>query len=168
MFEFLFCFQENAMNIDLGPTFITLSGQQVPSYMDGKSLTPVWNAEQNAGQKGRANSFRSELLVEHYGEHGFSTVGCPQYAGQGMAVSRASFLLFWLCNCISSVQWSGNGCESTLFSVSPPSQLHVCLPLQLYHICSGKSSESIGHSRNTDSLSKVPDSLIHKKQQQTN
>ena len=38
---------------------------------------------------------------------------------------------------------------------------HTCLPLWLYRICSGKSSKSIGRSRNTDSLSKVPDSVIH-------
>ena len=38
---------------------------------------------------------------------------------------------------------------------------HKCLPLQLYHICSGKSAKSIGRSGNTDSLSEVPDSVIH-------
>ena len=39
---------------------------------------------------------------------------------------------------------------------------HTCLPLRLYRICSGKkSSKSIGRSGNADSLSKVPDSVIH-------
>ena len=42
----------------------------------------------------------------------------------------------------------------------------TCLPLRLYRICSRKSSKSIGRSGNMDSLSKVPDSLIHEKQKQ--
>ena len=37
---------------------------------------------------------------------------------------------------------------------------HISLPLRLYLSCSGKS-ESIGHSRNMDSLSKVLDSVIY-------
>ena len=37
----------------------------------------------------------------------------------------------------------------------------TCLPLRLYHTCSGKSSKSIGHSGNTDIISKVPDSVIN-------
>ena len=99
-------FQQNAMNIDLGPTFISLAGREVPSYMDGKSLSPVWSGEGTA----RGDSFRTELLVEHYGEHGILATGCPQYNGQGMAVStHCSFgcpqyhgykytllVLFWL------------------------------------------------------------------------
>ena len=39
--------------------------------------------------------------------------------------------------------------------------VHTCLLLQLYGICSGKSSKSIRHSGNTDSLSKVLDPVIH-------
>ena len=92
------------MNIDLGPTFISLAGQQVPSYMDGKSLVPLLTA----GQEQRAESFRSQLLVEHYGEHGFAITGCPQYQGQGMAVSTASSLSFLLHGDVSSVQQSRN------------------------------------------------------------
>ena len=38
---------------------------------------------------------------------------------------------------------------------------HTCLLLRLYHICSGKSPKSIERSGNMDSLSKVPDSVIH-------
>ena len=44
--------------------------------------------------------------------------------------------------------------------------LHACIPLQLYRICFWKSWKSIARSGNTDSLSKVPDSVIHEKQQQ--
>ena len=71
------------MNIDLGPTFIALAGGQVPPYMDGKSLIPVWHADANRTRGG----FRSELLVEHYGEHKPSIEGCPQYKNEGMGVS---------------------------------------------------------------------------------
>ncbi|KAK7486445.1 hypothetical protein BaRGS_00022369 [Batillaria attramentaria] len=73
--------QQNAMNIDLGPTFIDLSGQDVPEGMDGKSLASIWNSGRNETQA----AFRTELLVEHSGEHGFAVSGCPQYRGQGMA-----------------------------------------------------------------------------------
>ena len=100
------------MNIDLGPTFISLAGQQVPSYMDGKSLVPLLTA----GQERRAESFRSRLLVEHYGEHGFAIAGCPQYQGQGMAVSTASSLSFLLHSDVSSVQ-PRNSCKYSFFSL---------------------------------------------------
>ena len=72
--------------------------------MDGKSLVPLLTA----GQEQRAESFRSQLLVEHYGEHGFAITGCPQYQGQGMAVSTASSLSFLLHGDVSSVQQSRN------------------------------------------------------------
>ena len=39
--------------------------------------------------------------------------------------------------------------------------LHTCLPLQLYRVCSWKSWKSMVRSGNTDSLSKVPDSVLH-------
>ena len=48
-------------------------------------------------------------------------------------------------------------------TVSFISIVQTCLPLRLYRTCSGKSSKSLGCSRNTDSLSKVPDSVIHAK-----
>ncbi|KAK7098810.1 N-acetylglucosamine-6-sulfatase-like [Littorina saxatilis] len=105
--------QENAMNIDLGPTFIALSGQQVPSYMDGQPLIPVWSAEPNRTR----GSFRSELLVEHYGEHNPSVAGCPQYNNEGM----------YNCdpNCVCEDSW--NNTFSCVRSDRPPHVYKYCI-----------------------------------------
>ena len=75
------------MNIDLGPTFIALAGGEVPPYMDGQPLVPVWDG----GKFGTRGSLRSHVLVEHYGEHKVHTPPCDQYNNQGLAVSSISF-----------------------------------------------------------------------------
>ncbi|PVD33227.1 hypothetical protein C0Q70_04478 [Pomacea canaliculata] len=69
--------QENAMNIDIGPTFVALSGQDIPPQMDGKSLIELWT-------KKKTGAFRSDILVEHYGEHSDAFPDCPQDNGQGL------------------------------------------------------------------------------------
>ena len=54
-------------------------------------------------------------------------------------------------------------CTHFIFQVSDGVWGHTCLLLRLYRICSRKSSKSIARSGNRDSLTKVPDSLIHEK-----
>nr|KAG5699462.1 hypothetical protein BaRGS_016308 [Batillaria attramentaria] len=76
--------KENVMNVDLGPTFIALSGQSVPQPVDGKPLQATWSAR-DPGQNEAADPFRSTVLVEHSGEHAVIVKGCPRYDGQGMA-----------------------------------------------------------------------------------
>ena len=75
--------------------------------------------------------------------------------GEGESLS-ASGVFLWLCHtanryCILEKQSSW----TTWFI------FHTYLPLQLYHICFGKSSKSVERSGNTDGLSKVPDSVIY-------
>lgn len=69
------------MNIDIGPTFVALSGQDIPPQMDGKSLIELWT-------KKKTGAFRSDILVEHYGEHSDAFPDCPQDNGQGLFVSN--------------------------------------------------------------------------------
>ncbi|XP_076471458.1 N-acetylglucosamine-6-sulfatase-like [Babylonia areolata] len=106
--------QQNAMNIDLGPTFIALAGRQVPSYMDGKSLIPVLTTAPHNNKT--APTFRSEFLVEHYGEHGFIITGCPQYRGQGLFNCDP--------NCVCEDSW--NNTYTCVRSDRPPHVYKYC------------------------------------------
>ncbi|XP_070200585.1 N-acetylglucosamine-6-sulfatase-like isoform X2 [Littorina saxatilis] len=67
---------ESPMNIDFGPTFISLAGGSVPSFMDGKTMEPLWRDP--VGSKG----FRDNVLIEYSGEEKQSINGCPQLTGQ--------------------------------------------------------------------------------------
>lgn len=64
------------MNIDLGPTFISLAGGSVPSDMDGKSMEVLWTDPPGS------RDFRSNVLIEYSGEEKQSINGCPQWEGQ--------------------------------------------------------------------------------------
>ncbi|XP_055957951.1 N-acetylglucosamine-6-sulfatase [Patella vulgata] len=72
------------MNIDLGPTFVELSGQSVPAQMDGVSMVPILMSDSSTDVVTREN-----FLVEHYGEHLVDNPGCPQLHNQGMMVCHS-------------------------------------------------------------------------------
>jgi arylsulfatase A-like enzyme len=50
-----------ALNIDFAPTFAELAGVQAPSWVDGRSLVPVWRATPPS-----LDAWRQAFLVEHY------------------------------------------------------------------------------------------------------
>lgn len=105
--------KQNAMNIDLGPTFIALAGQEVPTDMDGQSLTSLWTPSVAPP----AGDFRTDLLVEHYGEHGADVAGCPQYQGQGMFNCDP--------NCVCEDSW--NNTFSCIRADRPPYVYKYCV-----------------------------------------
>ncbi|KAL8565413.1 hypothetical protein ACOMHN_029106 [Nucella lapillus] len=106
--------QQNAMNIDLGPTFVSLAGGQVPPTMDGKPLTLVWS--QGGPLSSQKAPFRSQLLVEHQGEHGF-VPQCDQYRGQGMFNCDP--------NCVCEDSW--NNTFSCIRADRPPHVYKYCV-----------------------------------------
>nr|XP_002731690.2 PREDICTED: N-acetylglucosamine-6-sulfatase-like [Saccoglossus kowalevskii] len=55
---------EPVLNIDLAPTFIELSGHEVPSDVDGMSLITLLHSNLPASSR-----WRQDFLVEHNGEH---------------------------------------------------------------------------------------------------
>lgn len=52
-----------ALNIDVAPTALELAGVEVPSWMEGRSLTPLL--------RGDAPDWREEFLVEYYSDEVF-------------------------------------------------------------------------------------------------
>ena len=81
-----------------------------------------------------------------------------------MTPSKDTMMQLLIWHSISHCKdWNGVNLwhTSALRGCTPTTLSPTCLPLQLYHICSGKSSKSIGRSGNTVSLSKVLGSLIH-------
>ena len=75
--------QEIVLNIDLAPTFMDLAGLDPLDDMDGRSIKSVLNASSTKVVSG----WREDFLVEHNGEYGDETEGCPQYNNQKMSVS---------------------------------------------------------------------------------
>ncbi|PVD33907.1 hypothetical protein C0Q70_05169 [Pomacea canaliculata] len=86
--------QESAMNIDLGPTFISLAGGEVPDHMDGKPLTPLWENPK------ASQNFRPNVLVEYSGEEKVSIAGCPQWQNQRL------FNCNPLAHCVCEDAWN--------------------------------------------------------------
>ncbi|KAK3580927.1 hypothetical protein CHS0354_008219 [Potamilus streckersoni] len=66
------------LNIDFSPTFIELTGGQIPKDIDGISMVPIL-------KKNTSTPLQNIFLVEHYGEYEMAISGCPQYKDQYMA-----------------------------------------------------------------------------------
>jgi len=104
---------ESPMNIDLGPTFISLAGGSVPSFMDGKSIEPLWKDPQ--GSRG----FRDNILIEYSGEERPHIRNCPQWDGQRLFNCNAKVHCVcedghnntWACVRISSENTIHKYCE---------------------------------------------------------
>lgn len=64
------------MNIDLGPTFISLAGGDIPIDMDGKNMEVLWTNPEGS------LDYRNNVLIEYSGEEKETIPGCPQWQGQ--------------------------------------------------------------------------------------
>lgn len=67
------------MSIDLASTFLDIANVHDPDLFDGSSFLSVLKEE--------THPFRATVLIEYHGEHRETVHGCPQYKGQGLAVS---------------------------------------------------------------------------------
>ena len=68
------------LNIDLGPTFIALSGGEPPDEMDGSSMEPLLK------NKKPSQLWRHDALIEYWGESMEFIKGCPQFTNAGVSV----------------------------------------------------------------------------------
>jgi len=63
-------------NIDIAPTLAELAGVIPPSYVDGRSLVPLWSAERPSLQ-----DWRQGFLIEYYGSEAESASSSIQMVG---------------------------------------------------------------------------------------
>ena len=70
------------LNVDFAPTFVDLAGLKPPAMMDGESIKPVLHAGTRWGPE-----WRTDFIVEHWGEYQNINPGCPQWNGMSMTVS---------------------------------------------------------------------------------
>lgn len=70
--------QSPILNIDIAPTIVELAGGKAPESMDGRSILPLLKADGESSHKGGNANWRSDFLVQHFGEGDLKIGGCPQ------------------------------------------------------------------------------------------
>ena len=78
------------LNIDLGPTFIALTGETPPTFMDGVSIDPLLKSDKPA------NSWREDALIEHSGEYKQVNKGCPKLTNAGVGVRLCDYHVMYV------------------------------------------------------------------------
>ena len=69
--------KKNALNIDLAPTILELSGVEIPEYMQGKSMVTLFNPKEDSEE------WRSSFMFEYYVDDAYP------YAGPNMLAIRS-------------------------------------------------------------------------------
>ncbi|XP_058955120.1 N-acetylglucosamine-6-sulfatase [Pocillopora verrucosa] len=70
--------QSPILNIDIAPTIVELAGGKAPESMDGRSILPLLKADGESSHKGGNANWRTDFLVQHFGEGDLKIGGCPQ------------------------------------------------------------------------------------------
>lgn len=70
--------QSPILNIDIAPTIVELAGGKAPESMDGRSILPLLKAGGENSHKEENVDWRTDFLVQHFGEGDLKIGGCPQ------------------------------------------------------------------------------------------
>lgn len=70
--------QSPILNIDIAPTIVELAGGKAPESMDGRSILPLLKAGGENSHKEENVDWRTDFLVQHFGEGDLKIGGCPE------------------------------------------------------------------------------------------
>lgn len=107
--------QSPILNIDIAPTIVELAGGKAPESMDGRSILPLLKADFQKSQKEKNVEWRTDFLVQHYGEGDLKIAGCPELS--------AGVSCCWP-NCVCEDAW--NNTYSCVRSLSQSEDMMYC------------------------------------------
>lgn len=107
--------QSPILSIDIAPTIVELAGGKAPETMDGRSILPLLKTDLESDQTKDNVDWRTDFLIQHYGEGEIKIPGCPQLS--------SGVFNCWP-NCVCEDAW--NNTYSCVRSVSSSEDMMYC------------------------------------------